>query len=58
MRPPRYVRVVKGSIVDGVEPSIRALLKERSTADIGLLTTGAIVAAELVATDLSITVLP
>src|SRR6266536_1157831 len=28
VQPPRYVRAAKGSIVDGVEPRIRALLKE------------------------------
>jgi transposase len=28
VQPPRYRRLVKGSIVDGVEPAIRALLKE------------------------------
>jgi transposase len=28
VQPPRYARAVKGSIVDGVEPAIRALLKE------------------------------
>jgi transposase len=28
---PRYVRAVKGSIVDGVEPQIRALLREYPT---------------------------
>ena len=28
VQPPKYARAAKGSIVDGVEPQIRALLKE------------------------------